>query len=58
MGKLILMSVMFVPVLFAIGAAKDPRPTRGVRKMTWRTFVFLVLWALLAPKLIMRLGLE
>lgn len=52
MRKLILMSVMYVPLIVAMRTSADPKPRRGLRRTVLVTFVFTVLWALLAPWLV------
>ena len=51
MRKLILMSVMYVPIV-SMRASADPKPRRGLRRTVLVTLVFTVLWALLAPWLV------
>jgi len=52
MRKLILMSVMYVPLIVAMRASADPKPRRGLRRTVLVTSIFTVLWALLAPWLV------
>ncbi len=52
MRKLIFMSLWVAPVILAIRASADGNPRRGLRRTTLWTFVFTVLWVLLAPTLV------
>jgi hypothetical protein len=56
MRKLILMSVMFVPLIVAMRASAAANPRRGLRRTVLVTLIFTVLWALITPWLVGALG--
>ncbi len=51
MSKLLLISVIALPLILGIRFSKDAKPQRGLRRTVLATLIFLVLWALLAPHL-------
>jgi hypothetical protein len=51
MQKLLLMSVMFVPVLVPIWLSRKGSAARGLRRTTIVTTAFLIGWALIGPRL-------
>jgi len=51
MRKLILISVIALPLILAIRFSTDTKPQRGLRKTVMGTLIFLICWALLGPTL-------
>ncbi len=51
MRKLILISVIALPLILAIRFSKDTKPQRGLRRTVMGSLIFLVFWALLGPPL-------
>jgi hypothetical protein len=52
MQKLILMSVVFFPFIFSIGASRGSNARLGLKRAVLVSFIFTVLWVLLAPYLV------
>lgn len=49
MRPVILISVIFFPLIFAVRASRDANASRGLRRTVVVTIVFTALWALLTP---------
>ncbi|HET9450621.1 MAG TPA: hypothetical protein VFO83_07060 [Aggregicoccus sp.] len=44
MGKLILISIVIVPILIAVVAAREPRAVRGFKRLLWLGLAFNLLY--------------
>lgn len=49
MRKLLLMSVVLLPLILPIWLSKKASPQRGLRQTVYLTLVFLLAWALAGP---------
>jgi len=51
MRKLILLSVILVPLILGIRLSNDAKPKRGLNRTVLMTFLFLVSWAIVGSQL-------
>ena len=44
MGKIVLLSILFMTIAVPVHAAREPDPVRGLAKTMWRMAVFTLLY--------------